>query len=199
MTPVTRLGAARRPIVALPIERSPVTQRSAALEQQGGAVRCRTYAVFSRHAFWGKYSQGASAYVARSSPPALAGLAAALGALAQATAEVAALRLDLTIDVVLPTLPPDSEQAIYRTAQEALANVNYHAGASHLTVALTAAPGMIQLLVQDDGRGFQPDTPVTVGHYGLAGMAEWAQITGGRLTVTSAPNQGTTVRADIGA
>jgi signal transduction histidine kinase len=135
----------------------------------------------------------------RASPLVELGLAAALGELAQATAEVAALRLDLTIDVVLPTLPPDSEQAIYRIAQEALANVNYHAGASHLTVALTAAPGMIHLLVQDDGRGFQPDMPVTEGHYGLAGMAEWAQITGGRLTVTSAPNHGTTVRADIGA
>jgi signal transduction histidine kinase len=135
----------------------------------------------------------------RASPLVELGLAAALGELAQATAEVAALRLDLTIDGVLPTLPPDSEQAIYRIAQEALANVNYHAGAGHLTVALTAAPGVIHLLVQDDGRGFQPDTPVTAGHYGLTGMAEWAQITGGRLTVTSAPNQGTTVRAEIGA
>ncbi len=134
----------------------------------------------------------------RASPLVELGLAAALGELAQTTAEVAALRLDLTIDAVLPTLPPDSEQAIYRIAQEALANVNYHAGAAHLTVALTFAPGMIHLLVQDDGRGFQPDTPVAAGHYGLAGMAEWAQITGGRLTITSAPNQGTTVHAEIG-
>ena len=106
--------------------------------------------------------------------------------------------MPITIDAVLPTLPPDSEQAIYRIAQEALANVNYHAGAAHLTVSLTAAHGLLHLLVQDDGRGFQADSPVAAGHYGLAGMAEWAQITGGRLTITSALNQGTLVHAEIG-
>lgn len=135
----------------------------------------------------------------RASPLVELGLAVALSELAQTVAASADLRLDLTIDSPIPPLPPDTEQAIYRIAQEALANVNYHAGAAHLTVTLTMVHGMLHLLVQDDGRGFPMDTPVAAGHYGLQGMAEWAQIIGGRLTITSVPNQGTLVHAEIGA
>lgn len=135
----------------------------------------------------------------RASPLVELGLTAALGDLAQTVAASADLRLTLRIDSVLPPLPPDTEQAIYRIAQEALANVNYHASASHLTVTLTVEHALLHLLIQDDGRGFDLNTPVAAGHYGLDGMAEWAQITGGRLTITSMPNQGTLVHAEIGA
>lgn len=135
----------------------------------------------------------------RASPLVELGLTAALGDLAQTVAASADLRLTLSIDSVLPPLPPDTEQAIYRIAQEALANVNYHANAIHLTVTLTVEHALLHLLIQDDGRGFDLNTPVAAGHYGLDGMAEWAQITGGRLIITSMPNQGTLVHAEIGA
>ncbi len=93
-------------------------------------------------------------------------------------------------------LPPGTEQEILRIAQEAIHNVNKHAGAKHLSVQLEYGPAGIALEVRDDGRGFKTEAEAAAppGHYGLTGMRERAAAIGGTLEVTSEPGGGTDVR-----
>jgi two-component system, NarL family, sensor histidine kinase UhpB len=96
-------------------------------------------------------------------------------------------------------LPEVVQTAIYRVAQEALANVQRHAGATVVELDLEEEAGRVELRVLDDGRGFDPGgipragtTPPGAG-LGLSGMAERARLVGGELDVRSAPGGGTTV------
>ena len=91
-------------------------------------------------------------------------------------------------------LPPGTEREILRVAQEAIHNVNKHAGAAHLRVQLEYAPAHIALEVRDDGLGLPADAADQPGHYGLTGMRERAAAIGGTLEVTSEPGAGVTVR-----
>jgi signal transduction histidine kinase len=86
---------------------------------------------------------------------------------------------------------------ILRIAQEALANALRHAGAAHVWVRLGREDGQVVLEVRDDGVGFDPDAAeVRSRRLGLTSMEERAQRIGGRLSVTSAPGAGTTVRLE---
>ncbi|HEY1901901.1 MAG TPA: two-component regulator propeller domain-containing protein [Terracidiphilus sp.] len=96
-------------------------------------------------------------------------------------------------------LPPDTEREILRVAQEAIHNVNKHAGAGHLFVQLEYRPQEIALEVRDDGQGFSIDQTQPPGHYGLTGMRERAASIGGTLELTSDLGTGTTVRLHVAA
>ena len=93
-------------------------------------------------------------------------------------------------------LPSDVQLAFYRVAQEALNNINKHARASQVTVSLTAEAGAANLSIRDDGRGFDCRAADRDGlvHFGLTTMAERAQTVGAKLSLHSAPGQGTEVR-----
>lgn len=93
-------------------------------------------------------------------------------------------------------LPPGTEREIVRIAQEALQNVRKHAQARHAVVQMEYGPAEIALEIRDDGQGFNAGEGFEppAGHYGLTGMRERAAAIGGRLEVTSAPGEGTTVR-----
>jgi two-component system NarL family sensor kinase len=93
-------------------------------------------------------------------------------------------------------LPAAVEAGLYRVAQEAIANVQRHARATRLVVKLLATPERIDLLVYDDGAGFDPERP-PAGHFGLAGMAERVRLLGGDLRIESAPGRGTRVHASV--
>jgi two-component system sensor histidine kinase UhpB len=88
-------------------------------------------------------------------------------------------------------LQPDEELAVYRIAQEALANIARHADASLVEVDLRSGDGGVELKVRDDGRGFSPDHAGHKGGLGLGGMAERARLVGGELTIDSRPGSGT--------
>jgi two-component system sensor histidine kinase UhpB len=75
--------------------------------------------------------------------------------------------------------------------------VEKHASdASRVLVRLLPSSREICLLVEDDGRGFNPQ-PDGQGHYGLAGMGERVQGVGGRLTIDSSPGKGTRLEVYI--
>jgi two-component system, NarL family, sensor histidine kinase UhpB len=99
------------------------------------------------------------------------------------------------------TLDDDVQTALYRVAQEALANVGRHAGATRSEVRLSVRGDGTELRVTDDGDGFDPTNPdngETGGAgLGLRGMAERARLVGGELDVRSAPGSGTTVTLRI--
>jgi len=102
------------------------------------------------------------------------------------------IRAELKAPRELPPLPPDHEIAVYRVAQEALANVARHSAASRVDIDLSAGDGAVELQVCDDGRGF--DVTATHDGLGLDGMAERARLVGGELTIDSRPSGGTTLR-----
>lgn len=90
----------------------------------------------------------------------------------------------------LPVLGETVSIAAYRMLQEALSNVAKHASAKHCAVSLRAASGdRLSLVVEDDGRGFDPSV-VVAGGLGLAGMRERAAALGGDVAVQSAPGKG---------
>ncbi|MGI8910528.1 MAG: GAF domain-containing sensor histidine kinase [Rubrobacteraceae bacterium] len=93
-------------------------------------------------------------------------------------------------------LPPSVEAALYRVCQEALNNVARHAQAGRVTVRLVATPDQVQLVVEDDGLGFDASEPPRNRH-GLVGMEERIEMLGGGLVVTSAPGAGTRVLATV--
>lgn len=75
-------------------------------------------------------------------------------------------------------LAPRQAEALFRIAQEALTNVQRHAGAEHLHIQGGAADGQYLLTLEDDGQGFDP-AAVRAGALGLVGMRERAHIAGG--------------------
>lgn len=126
------------------------------------------------------------------------GLALAVEQIAEQGAQRAGLTLRTQIEREFDDLSPDVEQSIYRITEEAVENVVRHANAQRLTVKLQRENGVVRLTVQDNGTGFNADTPLD-GHFGLVGMRERAALCGGELTVTSAVGEGTIVQFRVGA
>jgi PAS domain S-box-containing protein len=87
-------------------------------------------------------------------------------------------------------LPADVQVAIYRICQEALNNVARHAGASRVDISLKHSERTIELIIRDDGQGFDTGRSVS-GHYGLSMMQERAEAVGAHLSVASQLGQGT--------
>jgi PAS domain S-box-containing protein len=96
-------------------------------------------------------------------------------------------------------LPPEVEINLYRIAQEALNNISKHAEASGVDVLLERRDHHVALIVEDDGKGFEPDGAAKPGgkRVGLLNMRERAAYVGGMLEIESAPGEGTTVFARI--
>jgi signal transduction histidine kinase len=92
-------------------------------------------------------------------------------------------------------LAPETESTVYRVVQEALTNVAKHADASHVHVGVERVNGTVEVVVEDDGQGFDPSA---VGDgLGLVGMRERVELTGGRLEIRCGP--GTRVEAKLPA
>jgi NarL family two-component system sensor histidine kinase LiaS len=89
-------------------------------------------------------------------------------------------------------VPLEVEQAVFRVAQEALANVAKHSGAGSVEVDLIYTSDSLTLRVADDGRGFDPAKNPGEG-FGLQSMHERLEKLGGRVEVESAPGKGTRV------
>jgi signal transduction histidine kinase len=103
------------------------------------------------------------------------------------------------------TLPTDTEVALLRTAQEALANVERHADARRVALTLRYHDHEALLEIRDDGRGFDAraslsaHTDVRTGGFGLVAMRERIESLAGDLVVESRPGHGTAVRAEVPA
>ncbi|MFN2284003.1 MAG: histidine kinase, partial [Anaerolineae bacterium] len=113
--------------------------------------------------------------------------------LADATAGREGVPVTVTVEDV-PKLPPDVHVTFYRTAQEALNNVVKHSRASQVEINLHCVPRVgVELLVRDDGRGFDPAQAHSDG-LGLGIMHERAQAIGALLEIESELGSGTQVR-----
>jgi signal transduction histidine kinase len=100
-----------------------------------------------------------------------------------------------------PPLGAAAAGQVFRIAQEALQNALRHADAARIEVRLEGGGDRrLVLSVADDGQGFDAGAPVLRGRrLGLTSMEERAAELGGRLTVSSRPGAGTTVRLELPA
>ncbi len=93
-------------------------------------------------------------------------------------------------------IPLETEQTLFRVAQEALANVAKHSGASKVELDLIYTPETLTLRVADDGRGFDPIQNPGEG-FGLQSMRERTAKHGGHINVESAPDKGTRIACTV--
>jgi signal transduction histidine kinase len=98
-------------------------------------------------------------------------------------------------------LPPTVETALYRIGQESLTNVARHAGARSASLILERREGVVTLILEDDGRGFDVASRLAgtgdSRSLGIFGMRERATLLGGTLTIESTPGAGTTIFVEI--
>jgi signal transduction histidine kinase len=126
------------------------------------------------------------------------GLPEALRAVAERESG-AGLTVRVHTEGTVPVLAAPVESALLRIAQGALANVREHARATTATLTLTCLDDQILLDVADDGSGFDPrDVQASAARgYGLPAIQARLRQLGGRLTVESAPGEGTVLSAAI--
>jgi two-component system sensor histidine kinase UhpB len=117
------------------------------------------------------------------------GLLPAMASQVRRFAAQTGIKADLKATGESSSLQPDEEIAVYRIAQEALANIARHSDATQVEVDFKAGGDSVELTVRDDGRGFDPR--VSGNGLGLGGMAERARLVGGELTIESRPGGGT--------
>lgn len=129
-----------------------------------------------------------------------ASLPEALAQLAARWADSSGVEASTNVTGTPRPLPAEAEITLVRVAQEALANVLKHAGASRAVMTLSYMSDLVALDVIDNGVGFDPgsghtDTPE--GGFGLKAMGERIGQLGGSLIVESAPGEGTTLVAEL--
>jgi signal transduction histidine kinase len=81
-------------------------------------------------------------------------------------------------------------------AQEALRNVERHSQATHVAVTLATRDDLLELQIEDNGVGFDPQAPFPE-HYGLVGLREQAELIGAELLIEAGPQRGTTIRVRL--
>jgi signal transduction histidine kinase len=127
------------------------------------------------------------------------GLEIALGWYLNRLAERAGWKTNLVADLTVERLPTEIETVCFRVVQESLTNVLRHAQASEVKVTLTQHETELELVIHDNGLGFDVaaarQKAIRGGSLGLLGIPERVNLIGGRVSIQSSPNQGTEIRA----
>ncbi|AYH43037.1 CHASE3 domain-containing protein [Azoarcus sp. DN11] len=123
------------------------------------------------------------------------GIVAALRTLGEEFAKNTGIGVALELPEDDLPLPEETSLALFRIVQEALTNVRRHAHAQRVELSLQVTPECVQLVVADDGAGF--DAHAARGRHGLAGMRHRVQMFAGELAIDSAPGRGTHIRASL--
>lgn len=122
------------------------------------------------------------------------GLAGALQAMAEESSARGSLEVDATIEIGAEQ-GRDEERLVYRLVQESFTNILKHANASRVELTAREADGAIQIVIRDDGDGF--DSTVSTGGRGLTGMRERIELIGGEIAVSSISGQGVEICARV--
>jgi signal transduction histidine kinase len=99
------------------------------------------------------------------------------------------LHVQVSVPDSIPPLPDSYRMALYRAAQEALTNVQRHAQAKNISLALTVSPQNVTLQVTDDGIGIVSEEEVY--GFGIQGIRERASQLEGTVKIMPTPEQGT--------
>ncbi|MFN2105841.1 MAG: histidine kinase [Candidatus Promineifilaceae bacterium] len=130
------------------------------------------------------------------------GLVPALRGQVQTFIERSGIHAELHVKGTIRRLSPDLETIVYRIIQEALTNISKHANAASCDVLLLFEIDELQIIISDDGRGFDVDEILRsmtgeLRAWGLLGMQERVALAGGTFDITSAPGEGTLIQISI--
>ena len=129
------------------------------------------------------------------SPPVLAakGISSAVEWALQRAGEQHGFSTSFTLQGQVRRLDQEVEITAFQAVKELLNNVAKHAQAAHVTVALAFGDEQLEIVVQDDGKGFDPALVQVseTGGFGLFNVRERLGYVGGSLVIDSAPGQGT--------
>ncbi len=90
-------------------------------------------------------------------------------------------------------VPPPIALLLYHNAREGVMNALKHARAENIWVSVYQEGDEVEMVLRDDGVGFDVSAPGPEGHYGMTMMRERATVGGGSFKVTSARGEGTTI------
>lgn len=123
------------------------------------------------------------------------GLASAIERQAARLNETSDIAVDVAVGAIPTDLPDAVEIGLFRVVQEALTNVARHSGAANASVIANRRGGLLRVVVEDDGCGFDPSAPSE--RLGLAGIRERVALLGGSLRIESDTAGGTTVIVEL--
>ncbi|MDE3087909.1 MAG: HAMP domain-containing protein [Chloroflexota bacterium] len=125
------------------------------------------------------------------------GLTAAMRSYAEEHLMPRGVDVQVTVQGTTRRLSPELEIALFRIVQEAVNNIANHAAAQHVQIGLEYRALWVQVIVQDDGRGFDPATVLGASNgkhgFGLLGMQERATLADGTFDIASLPGRGTRI------
>lgn len=101
------------------------------------------------------------------------------------------LKVEASLDQE-PQIELAAKEALYRIGQEAIQNIIKHARASLVRIQLNRVDDYLSLVIEDNGRGFDPGISFP-GHLGLISMRERVAKLGGNIEIKSQPGQGTVI------
>ena len=123
------------------------------------------------------------------------GLASAIERQAARLSDASGITIAVALGAVPGNLAEPTEIAIFRAVQEALTNVVRHSEARHASVTASLQDHRLRVVVEDDGKGFDPSEPTE--RLGLVGIRERMELIGGQVRVESAPRSGAIVILEL--
>ena len=122
------------------------------------------------------------------------GLVVAIRGLARRVRETSSVDVDVVADIGASRIPDPAAAMLYRVAEESVTNAVRHGWAERICIRLTATGTGLQLVVSDDGRGFDVQAARGEPGIGLFMMQERASLAGGTFSIESGPASGTMVQ-----
>lgn len=119
-------------------------------------------------------------------------LLAAIDYLVQDWAARESFQIEVDCDGSLPPIDLLTKNVLYRIVQEGLTNSFRHSGQSSARVAIHASASELQLIIADQGQGFDHDA-IPPDRLGLVGIRDRARLLRGQAHIASHPGQGTTI------
>jgi len=126
------------------------------------------------------------------------GLVPALRSLIDQQGRRASVEMRFSAETLPESLDPKIQTTCFRIAQEAITNALRHAHATLVEVDLRREDETLRLVIRDNGAGFEAESAqAQTAGLGLIGIRERAALAGGRATIISSPNKGTSVEVSL--
>lgn len=126
------------------------------------------------------------------------GLTAALRWYIDKFSQRTGIKVNKQISKIDKFLPPEGVITLFRVCQEALTNIAKHSQADYVTVSLNKEKNIVNLLIEDNGKGFEAKKALRLAAkgegLGLLNMQERVELINGKLKIVSSKNSGTKIK-----